>query len=169
MTTSIGRWSMRNRIRLLVALSLLACAGPAPTQLDQDRFPPPTLSVSATTQVISAAGGAPELEVSAVLRNRTRVGIQVAVGAQCPLYVRLFPDPTGEYADSLSASMACAPGGPTLALGPGDTAVLTRVFGADTLTSFPPGTYGVNVAVTTSTALTGVWAGAVELPLASSR
>jgi len=61
---------------------------------------------------------------------------------------------------------ACAPGGPTLELAPGDTTVLTRVLGADTLASFAPGMYGVNVAVTTSTALIGVWAGAVQLPLA---
>ena len=55
-----------------------------------------------------------------------------------------------------------------LELAPGDTAVLTRVLSADTLGSFAPGTYGVNVAVTTSTGLIGVWAGAVQLPLASA-
>jgi len=63
--------------------------------------------------------------------------------------------------------MACPPDASMLELAPGDTAVLTRVLGADTLASFAPGTYGVNVAVTTSTGLIGVWAGAVQLPLAS--
>ena len=64
--------------------------------------------------------------------------------------------------------MACAPGGPTIALAPGDTAVLTRVLGADTLATFAPGTYGVNVAVTTTAAVIGVWGGAVQLPLTNS-
>jgi len=117
---------------------------------------------------LSVASGAPNLEVSASLRNATKLRIGVAVGAQCPLFVRVFPDPTGEYADSLAASMACPPGASTLELAPGDTAVLTRVLSADTLASFAPGTYGVNVAVTTSTGLIGVWAGAVQLPLASA-
>lgn len=157
-----------NPIGVLVALGLMACTGSAPTQTQGLRTLPPTLSVSATTDVISAAGGAPELEISALLRNETKVGFQVAVGAQCPLYVRLFPDPTGAYSDSLSASMACAPGGPTIALAPGDTAVLTRVLGADTLATFAPGTYGVNVAVTTTAAVIGVWGGAVQLPLTNS-
>jgi hypothetical protein len=119
--------------------------------------------------MIFAPSGAPELEVSALLRNGTTTGIQVSVGAQCPLFVLLFTDPTGAYADSVSASMACAPGGPTLALAPGDTAVLTRVLSADTLASFPPGMYGVDIAVTSSTAIIGVWADSVQLPLATSR
>ncbi|HYT69939.1 MAG TPA: hypothetical protein VEK78_01075, partial [Gemmatimonadales bacterium] len=86
--------------------------------------------------------------------------IRIALGTQCPLFVRIFPDPTGEYAASVNGSMACPPGASPLELAPGDTAVLTRVLGADTLASFAPGTYGVNVAVTTSTGLLGVWAGA---------
>ena len=61
--------------------------------------------------------------------------------------------------------MACAPGGSTLDLAPGDSTVVSRVLQADTLAAFAPGTYGVNVAVTTSTGLLGAWAGAVPLPL----
>lgn len=110
----------------------------------------------------------PALEVSASLRNATKVRIQVAVGAQCPLFVRLFPDPTGEPAGSLDASMACAPGGSILDLAPGDTTVVSRVLQQDTLSAFAPGTYGVNVAVTTTTGLLGAWAGAVQLPLVAA-
>jgi hypothetical protein len=163
--------SMRNAVRVLVALGVMACTSQAPTQGDSGlRLAPPTLSVSATTRVVaSTAGGAPRLEVSAVLRNATGSHIRVAVGARCPLFVRLVPDSTGEPLGSLDAGMACAPGGPTLDVGPGDTAVLTRALGADSLATFAPGTYGVNVAVTTSTALVGVWAGAVQLPLGSAR
>ena len=157
---------VRNAIRLLVAIELLACTGQAPTQMN--RLSPPTLSISATTQVLSVAGGAPDLEVSASLRNAAQSRIRVAVGAQCPLFVRVFPDPRGEYAGSLDASTACPPGASTLELAPGETTVLTRVLDADTLASFAPGTYGVNVAVTTSPGLIGVWAGPVQLPLASS-
>ncbi|HVS61420.1 MAG TPA: hypothetical protein VHE82_12070 [Gemmatimonadaceae bacterium] len=157
---------MRNAVPLLVALGLLACTDRAPTENNYEmrRTAPPTLSVSATTRVLPVAGGAPDLEISASLRNSTVSHIQVAVGAQCPLFVRIFPDPTGEYSGSLDPSMACAQGGPILDLAPGDTAVLTRVLRADTLASFAPGTYGINVAVTTTTDLIGVWAGAVQLP-----
>jgi hypothetical protein len=88
---------------------------------------------------------------------------------QCPLFVRLFSDPTGEYFVSLDASIACAQNGTTLDLAPGDTAVLTRVIRADSLASFAQGVYGINVAVTTNTTLIGAWAGAVRLPLASAQ
>jgi hypothetical protein len=97
------------------------------------------------------------------------VHFQVAVGAQCPLFVQIFPDPTGEPSASASGSMACARGGPTLDLAPGDTAVLTRVLTAETLAAFAPGTYGVSVMVTATTQLIGAWGGAVQLPLGRSR
>lgn len=160
---------MRNAMPLLVALGLLACKGQTPTGEDDSglRLPPPTLFVSATTRVLPVVGGAADLQVAAVLRNATMSHIQVAVGPQCPLFVRLFPDSTGEYSGSLDQSMACLPGGPTLDLAPGDTTVLTRVLRAGTLASFAQGKYGVNVAVTSSTALIGVWAGAIQLPLGS--
>jgi len=157
---------MRHSIALPVVVILCACTDPAPTEMN--RLAPPTLSVSAATRAVSVPNGSPNLEVSASLRNATRLRIRVAVGTQCPLFVRIFPDPTGEYAGSVDGSMACPPGASTLELAPGDTAVVTRVLGADTLASFAPGTYGVNVAVTTSTGLLGVWAGAVQLPLLSA-
>jgi len=156
---------MHTPIRILVALTVGACTGESPTQL---RLAPPTLSITATTRVVSAGGGS-NLEVSASLRNATASRIRVAVGAQCPLFVRLFLDPTGEPAGSLDSSMACVLGASTIELAPGDTAALTRVLSADTFVSFAPGTYGVNVAVTTSSGLLGVWAGAVQLPLAGAR
>src|SRR5882762_4427318 len=157
---------MRSSIRLPVLVALGACTGRGPTEMN--RLAPPTVSVSASTRAVSVASGAPNLEVSASLRNATKLRIGVAVGAQCPLFVRVFPDPTGEYAGSLDASVACPPNVSMLELAPGDTTVLTRVLGSDTLASFAPGTYGVNVAVTTTTGLIGVWAGAVQLPLASA-
>lgn len=161
---------MRTALPLLVALGLLACTDRAPTQnIYERRLAPPMLSVSATTRVLPVAGAAPDLEISALLWNSTAVHFKVAVGAQCPLFVRIFPDPTGEPSGSLNASMACAQGGPTLDLAPGATAVLTRVVRADTLATFAPGTYGVNVAVTTTTDLIGVWAGSVQLPLGIAR
>ena len=113
-----------------------------------------------------SVAGVPQLEVSASLRNTTTIHIKVAVGEQCPLFVHLFPDTTGEPAVSLNPSMACPPSAPTRDLAPGDTALLIRVLGGDSLASLAPGTYGVNIAVTTSTALIGTWGGAVQLPLA---
>ncbi len=54
---------------------------------------------------------------------------------------------------------------PSLELAPGDSAVLTRVLRSESLAGFAPGTYGVNVAVTTPRYLIGTWAGAIRLPL----
>lgn len=152
-------------VPLFVAAIAAAC-GDTATAVRRSR-PPPLLTLNAATRVLSA-GAVNELEVSASLRNETTTQIRVAVGSECPLYVRIFPDPTGEAADSLSSSWACALDGRTIALVPGDTAVLTRVLGADTLASFAPGRYGVDVAVTTSTGLIGKRAGTIQLPLPSS-
>lgn len=155
---------MRKPLRMLGILVLFACSDRGLTQIHR-RGAPETLSVDGSVRAIGATGAAPELEVAASLRNETHSRIQVAVGERCPLFVRIYPDPTGEAADSLSGSWACAPGGPTLDLAPGDTAVLTRVFSADTLATFAPGRYAVSVAVTTNTYLIGVRAGTVQLPL----
>ena len=154
-----------------IAALLVLCgcsSGGTTTPSQTDRLAPPTLSISGTTRIVTVATGSPSLEVAASIQNRTSIHIQVAVGGGCPLFVRLFPDPTGEYRESLDASMACAAGNPTLDLSPGDSVVLTRVLGADTLASYSPGWYGVNLAVTTSTALIGVWGGAVQLPMSAS-
>jgi hypothetical protein len=124
----------------------------------------PPLRITGANRVVTT-GGVSELEILASVRNSTSIRIQVVVGAQCPLFVRLFPDSSGEPAGSLGPSMACAPGGSSLDLAPGDTTVLTRRVSADSLAALAPGTYGVNVAVTTSTGLLGAWAGAVHLPL----
>jgi hypothetical protein len=160
---------MRITIPLLVALALCACTDPGPTESNYLRVAPPTLSVNATSRARTVEGGSPDLEISALLRNATSSHIQVAVGAQCPLAVRLFSDPTGEFTVSVSASMGCAPNGPTIDLAPGDTAVLTHVIRADSLASLTQGNYGVNVVVTTNTSVIGVWAGAVRLPLGSAQ
>ena len=154
---------MRIPISSFAAIAMLACTSQEPTGFL--RTAPPTLSVNATTQILATSGSTPVLEVSAVLRNGTTERIRVAVGLQCPLYVRLFADPTGEYQDALDASMACPADASALELAPGDTTVLTRVLRSDTLASYASGTYGVNIAVTTGTAVIGAWAGAVHLPL----
>src|SRR5438132_1258474 len=92
---------MRTVIRVLVAVELLACTGETPTGMLT--LAPPTLSVTATTHVLPVVNSTPELQVSASLRNGTKLRIGVAVGTQCPLLVQLSPDPTGEPAGSLDA------------------------------------------------------------------
>ena len=154
---------MRSDPLLFSVLMLGACRSESVT--NQHTTAPPTLQVTGANRVVSAAS-VPELEVSALLRNATRVPIQVAVGAQCPLFVRLFPDSTGTPKGSLDPSMACAAGAATRALAPGDTAILSRIISSDSLAALAPGVYGINIAVTTSTALLGAWAGSVRLPLA---
>ena len=161
---------MRITLGVLVGLVSLGCNAEAPTQNGmENRLAPPTLSLTATSRPISNANGGQDLEVSALLRNSTKTHIGVATGALCPLFVRIFPDPTGEPSGSLDLSMACPSGSATVDLAPTDTLVLTRVLPADSLASFAPGNYGVNVAITTSTAVMGGWAGAILLPLGSSR
>ncbi len=98
---------MRNLPPLLTALVVSACSGEGPTNFHT--LAPPTLRITGANRVVTTEGLS-ELEISASLRNPTSIRIQVAVGAQCPLFVRLFPDSTGEPAGSLAPSMACAPG-----------------------------------------------------------
>ena len=159
------------RVRKSVTWSLLigavACAERSPT--DGSNFqknPPPTrIVVSAATRVMNFPGRPPQLEVSAVLRNNTTASFEIIVGGACPLFVRIFPDPTGEPVTSVDNSMACPPTGPSFTLAPGDTSVVTRMISPDTLATFSPGMYGINVAVTTNASVIGGWAGAVRLPL----
>ena len=161
---------MRNTLGFILAVGSLACAAERSTDNDVGlRLAPPTLSLSATARPISNASGGNDLEVSALLRNSTKTHIGVAVGAQCPLFVRIFPDPTGEQSGALDASMGCPSGAPQLDVAPSDSLVLTRILSTDELRSFPPGAYGINVAVTTTAGLMGGWAGAVQLPLGTAR
>lgn len=161
--STTGFRSMRLFVMVLAPCVLAACSN-EPSNLHRLTLAPPTLQVSGASQVVSSASG-PALQVSAALRNATHTHIQLAIGAQCPLFVRLFPDSSGAPMDSLDPSMACPPGSPTRDLAPGDTAILIRVLSGDSLTTVAPGLYGVNIAVTTSTAVLGTWAGAVRLPL----
>jgi hypothetical protein len=154
---------------LVVFFGLSACADQGPRLEDSRlRLAPPSLSITATSRVVMSAAGESELEVSASLQNFTKTHISVAVGPQCPLFVKIFANPSGERMVTTNSSMACPAGGPMVDVAPGTTTVLTRVVPASTLSSFAPGTYGVNVAVTTSTSLVGTWAGAIELPLSSA-
>lgn len=160
--------SMRNQVIGFVLVFFLGCSSKTPTENDSRlRLAPPTLSVTATSRPVSNATGGQDLEVSALLQNSTTTHILLVNSAQCPLFVRLFPDPTGEFSGSLDPSMGCPSGGPTIDLAPGVTTVLTRTLAAATLASFTPGKYGINVAVTTTTGLTGAWGGTVLLPLTS--
>jgi hypothetical protein len=149
--------SVRNPIPLLVALSLLACKGEAPTQDLAHLVPGPT--VDASMRVISDASGSLALEVSAFLRNVMKTHIQIA---RCPSFARIPRE--GESLD-LGASTVCPPGSPTQDLAPGDTTTLTRVFSADTLAPYAPGTYAVWVVLTCSVAWEGKWVGTIQLPL----
>ena len=105
---------------------------------------PRNVSLRAGTRVVQVAGATPALEVSVTLLNTTPASIHVAAGPQCP-FVSIFADPTGEPMGSLTGAMTC-PAEPSVDVAPGDSTVLTRVLPADTLATFPPGTYGVNVA-----------------------
>jgi hypothetical protein len=161
---------MRSFVGTLVAVAALtACASKEPTRVETStRLGPPALAIVATSRVVSSAGGAPALEVTAKGWNPTTSHILLAVAPECPLVVWVFPDPTGAAMGSVDPSKGCASVGTTRDVAPGDTVVVTRTVGADAFASLPAGTYGVNVALTTSTAITGVWGGAVQLPLTNA-
>src|SRR5438034_11473897 len=108
---------MRRPIRLLAALTIGACTGHAPTDISRLSLAPPTLSLSGMTRVTSASG-VRALEIAASLRNSTRVRIHVAVGAQCPLFGKLFTDATGSLVGALGSLLGGAPVGPTMARAP---------------------------------------------------
>jgi len=162
---------MRGFVGALVAVaSLAACASKEPTRVDTTtrRLAPPALAMTATSRVVSSAGGSPALEVTATVWNPSASHILLAVAPECPLVVWVFPDPTGAAMGSVDRSKGCASVGATRDLAPGDTVVVTRTVGADELASLPAGTYGVNAALTTTTAITGVWGGVVQLPLTNA-
>ncbi len=152
---------------LSVAFVTFAACTREPTEFRKS-LPPPTLAATGITRVRISANGKPELEVSAVLRNPTSVHIQVGTGATCPLYERVFADPSGEFMVGPGAPGPCPASAFTLDLAPGDSAVLSDVIGADAIAAFQPGTYGINLGVVTSTGIIVFWAGAVRIPLTSA-
>jgi hypothetical protein len=159
---------MREVFCSVALIVLAACSGDSLSAVDtQNRLPPPVPRIDASSRVTSDAGGVPVLEVSAILRNPTTTVFKVATGPNCPLFVQLYPAPTGQYVGQLNGSMACSPSSPTFDLAPNDSVILTRTFRSDSLATYAPGNYGINVAVTTTTAVIGKMAGNVILPLSS--
>jgi hypothetical protein len=163
---------MRYVTGLLLALSALACRAEESMSCTRACLTtsPPAPTVNATARVVPVAGGAPNLEVSAAVQNATTTHLIVA---QCPLVIRFYPDPPASV--GLGGSDACPTGSLTRDLAPGDTNTMTRVLRADTLASFAPGRYLVEVAVTyhevartTGDAIMGVLAGGVQFPLDTS-
>jgi len=155
---------MPRSMGVLIVLCSVACTGASPTD-NGLRLPPPTLYPTATTFAVAVSGGASVLEVSVTLHNYTTTHLQAVVSADCPFAVRLFPDSSGAY--EYIGVVGCPAGGSELDIAPADSAVLTRVFRADTLATFAPGKYGVNVLVGTPTGTIGAWGGAIQLPLVS--
>ena len=115
--------------------------------------PPTPVIYGGTSFIIPSLGGPPSLLVYALVINDTPQGIAVQTGPACPLGVTFAPYPSG---GELDASSACASGGASVAVAPNDTAVLTRIFGPDSLALFAPGMYTVSVAAETSFRLIGV-------------
>jgi hypothetical protein len=132
---------MRSPVLLLAALSVLACDRPDSMSCGFClRTGPPSPSLSAKIRVLPVAGGSPNLQVLASLVNGTSTSFVVL---QCPLFIGFSSYPPGSY----GAGAECSSGAPKRQLNPGDTAVMTRVLGAETLASFGPGQYRVAVGV----------------------
>jgi hypothetical protein len=152
---------MRRSIGALVVLCTLACKGESPTD-NGLRLAPPTLDVAAWTFAEGVVGDPLDLWVSVALHNHTTTHLQAVVSDACPFAVRIFPDSSGTQ--PYIGVVGCPPGGAELDIAPGDSAILTRKFPADTLATFAPGTYSVNVLVGTVHGSIGMWAGTVPLP-----
>jgi hypothetical protein len=166
------RWSVIPRAVFLPALTVVTAVGSSGCRSDrlptEDHLAPPLPAVTATARALG--GPNPGLEVSAVVRNPTASHILVLTGPACPLYVRVFPDPTGEYAIAGGPSISCPTSSspPMIDLAPGDSTRLSRTVPNDSLASYAPGTYGVNLTITIVTSIITVWAGAIDLPIAAS-
>lgn len=154
---------MRRSMGVLIVLASLSCKGESPTQSNNLGPAPPSLYPTATSFAVAVPGGASELEVSVTLHNYTATHLQAVVSSSCPFAVRFFPDSSGAY--EYIGVVGCPAGGSKLDVAPGDSAVLTRMFGADTLATFAPGNYGINILVGTVSGWIGAWAGAIQLPL----
>jgi hypothetical protein len=149
---------IRRSIGASVVLFTLACNGASPTQRS---LAPPAFSPTAKFAVADA-GGVPDLKVSVTLYNRTAVHLQAVESSSCPFAVGIAPYPgTATY----TGVFGCAAGGAQLDVVPGDSAVLTGLIGADTLRTFAPGTYQVNILVGTNSGGMSLWAGTIQLPL----
>ena len=154
---------MRRAVGLLIVLSLLACKGESPTQTYTGlTTAPPTLYPTATLAVL-VTGGFPVLEVTVTLHNYTPVHLQAVVSTTCPFAEHIFPDSSGAYA--YIGVVGCPAGGVNVDVAPGDSTILRKMIGADTLGTFAPGMYGVDILVGTVSGSIGAWAGAVRLPL----
>lgn len=149
----------------LAAVGLAGCHGER--LLTEDHLGPPLPQVTATTRILG--GSDPAVEVEAIVRNPTGKHILMPTSAVCPLYVRIFPDSSGQEQGAVGPSMECSiqRTTPLLDLAPGDSTRLSRTIPSDSLASYPRGTYGVNVAITIVSGVIGVWAGAIRLPLTS--
>jgi len=160
---------MRKAPIVFIALLAGGCSSDAPTGTVRRSLPPPTLTVIATTRSVTNSQGGQDLEVTARLQNSTSVHIQLVSGLQCPLFVRLFLDPSGEFSGLLDGTMGCPTGLPTMDIPPGASLTLSRTIPQDSLVAFAPGKYGVNIAITTNGYVQGAWAGAIDLPLQPSQ
>jgi len=154
---------------VIVVGAVMGCGEAKLPAAPNDRVAPPLLAIDGAASFLTpVGGGATSLLVSAVVTNPTTISITVDTGAACPLGVSFAADPTGSHPSSLAASQACGTSGSFVALAPGDTLVLTRILGTDSLAQYMPGVYSISVAATTSAGLIGTWAGDVQLPAPGS-
>ena len=158
---------MRNVVRSLIAITLVACNRDVPTGNGNTMTTGngPALTVVVGTRVAADSNGAAVLQVVASFRNETAIHL---VLVQCPLFVLLIPDPSGVHPGRLDSSMACPAGSPMLDMAPGDSTTQMRTLTAEMLAPYAAGQYALNTAITTKTALYGPPVIEISLPLAAA-
>ena len=164
-STRIATFLRAATIALASGLSLvLSCGTPDVATGLKKSLPPTPVDLAVTAHAVNGPDGV-DLVVTAVVRNATRSSATIFTGASCAPFVSLFSNPSGEYQSHLSPAMQCPVGSPSVALAPGDSIALVNRLLARDLAQYSPGTYGIDVAITTGTELTGRSAGNIDLPL----
>jgi hypothetical protein len=150
---------------ILLTATLLACTACGADQMVRMTPAPPSPILVGTVRVVPDGNGQLGVEVAAHVSNSTNVHFHLGTASNCPLYVRIFPDSTGEPIGVGGFPDPCPSSLLTIDLAPGDSIVLTQFTPASVFTSLPPMLYGFNVGVAfDQRSITG-WAGSVRVPL----
>jgi hypothetical protein len=151
--------------RTLLVASLLTLTACGTKEVSGLTTAPPSPSLVGSARIVSDAGGQLAVEIAARLHNGTSVHLHLGTGPSCPLYVRMFPDSTGEATVVGGFPAHCPASAFTLDLAPGDSIVLSQTMAASEFSSLQPMIYGFNVGVVFDYGSVTGWAGAVRLPL----
>jgi len=158
---------MRRFLVLLSVAGVVGCSEPMrATGCGNNPYPcPPTGAgltvVWGSTQGNDARGRA-TLNVWMSIKNETEQHLGLT---QCTPRVELYATTNGQQIGAVSGSMACPAGSSVLDLAPGDSTMQSHLLSADTLATFAPGEWSVEVVLTSTNRVTSYPVGVFTLPL----